>query len=139
MKIKKRLWISAAISVSLALIVFIVFFSALYRIDRASKLAMISGDLITFSLERLTLRNDYIRNDNARAREQWSAKHRQIGQMLAMAPAVFPDLGDRRDIDEIVKNHESIGKIFMAIVANREKKSKPAELSQEVEERLISQ
>ena len=45
-------------------------------------------------------------------------------------------------MDEMLKKHESIGKIFSAIVENREKKkstSDDAGISQEVEDRLLSQ
>lgn len=142
MQIKKRLQINAVATVFTALIVFMVFFLALYRIDKANNLAMIAGDLIANSLERLTLRNDYVRNNNARAKEQWFARHEQIGRILKSASENFQDAGDKETIDEIIKSHESIGKIFLTVVAAREKKDlKPdsADLSHELEDRLLSQ
>ena len=62
--------------------------------------------------------------------------------MLKDASVKFTDPEDKRTIAELIKNHESTGKIFRAIVENREKRGpgvRPDALSAETEERLLSQ
>ncbi len=142
MQIKKRLQINVAVSVLMAFVICLVLFLSLYRLNKANNSAKIAGDIITSALERVTLRNDYIRNNSARAKEQWFAKHEQIGKLLKSASEDFRDAEDRKNIAELIENQESIGKIFSAIVANREKsalnRAQP-HLSREVEDRLLSQ
>ena len=77
-----------------------------------------------------------------RAKTQWFARHEAIGKILEAASKTFQDPEDKKNIEELFKNHESIMKIFSAIVENREKNkstSDDAVISQEVEDRLISQ
>ena len=142
MQIKKRLRIQVAVWVVTTLVICLVFFLSLYRINKVSNLTKIAGDLVTNSLERVTFSNDYIWHNSARAKEQWFVKHKQIGRLLKSASENFRSVEDRYNIGEMIKHHESIGNIFSAIVANREKSSlKPesAELSREFEDRLLNQ
>jgi PAS domain S-box-containing protein len=142
MRIKKRLQLNAAVSVLTAFIIVFMLFTGLYRINKANDLSVMASDIITNDFERVTLRNDYLRNKTTRSKEQWFAKHEQLRGLLKSASENFRDADDRKTIGEIINNHESIGKIFSAIVANSEKKgSTPvtAELSHEVEDRLLSQ
>lgn len=122
MRIKKRLQINAIVSVLLAAVICLVLVLSLYRIDRANRSAEIAGDIVTSAFERVTLRNDYMRNNNARAKEQWFTKHAEIGKLLKSAPEEFRDAEDRMIIVRMVNNNKSTGKIFSAIVANREKR-----------------
>jgi PAS domain S-box-containing protein len=142
MQIKKRLQINVVMSVLTAFIICLVLFLALYRLNRANNSAKIAGDIIISALERVALRNDYVRNNSARAKEQWYAKHEQIGGLLTQASENFKDPKERQIVSRLVEDNESIGKIFMAIVENREKgglnKGSPS-LSREVEERLLNQ
>ena len=105
-------------------------------------LTKISGDIVLNSFERVTLRNDYLQNNNERAKIQWFARHEEIGSILKSASKEFQSVEDKKTLDEMLKKHESIGKIFSDIVENREKKkstSDDAGISQEVEDRLLSQ
>lgn len=142
MKIKKRLQLNIAVSVLTALAASLVFFLALYRMNAANDSEQIADDIISSVLERDVLRNDFIRNNGARAKEQWFSRHEQIGRLLKQASENFRDTEDRKNIAEMIDDHESIGNIFSAIVANREKSYSnpgPANLSREVEDRLLSQ
>ena len=73
MRIKKRLQINIAVSISMALIVCLVLLLSLYRLDKANNLGIIAGEINAGTLERLTLRSDYVQNNTTRAKEQWFA------------------------------------------------------------------
>jgi two-component sensor histidine kinase/HAMP domain-containing protein len=142
MQIKKRLQINVAVSVLTALAACLVLFPALYRMNEANNSEKIADDIISSVLERDVLRNDYLRNNGARAKEQWFARHEQIGKLLKRASENFRDTEDGKNISGMIEDHESIGNIFSAIVANREKSylnPEPAPLSREMEDRLLSQ
>lgn len=142
MRIKKRLYINAVVSMLIALVIGLVLSFSLYRLNRANNFAIISGELLTAVLERVVLRNDYIRNNSARAKEQWFIKNALIGGILKSALENFRDAGDKKIIAGLLEEYESFGRIFSAIVANREKNpttSGGAEFSPAIEERLLNQ
>ncbi|MBT0664044.1 PAS domain S-box protein [Geobacter pelophilus] len=142
MRIKNRLQLNAAVSVLTALVICLMLGFMLVRINMLNASAQIAGENVVNALERVTLRNDYIRNNSARAKEQWFVKHEQMGRLLKLAAETFRDAEDRKIIAECIINQDSIGKIFSAIVANREMPGTnrgSAAMSQEVEQRLISQ
>ena len=141
MRIKRRLQINTAISVVMALVGSSVLLLSLYRLDNANSLAKIAGGINTGTLERLALRNDYVLNSSARAKEQWFARHEQVVGLLKSAPDYFQKAEDRANIAASVEVQKSIEKIFSAIVANREKEehSGSTALSREAENRLVSQ
>ena len=70
---------------------------ALYRINKANNIAKIAGDIILNSFERVTLRNDYLQNNNERAKAQWFARHEAIGRILKSASKEFQDAGRQKD------------------------------------------
>jgi len=142
MKIKKRLQVNVALSLLTAFVICLVLFLSLHRINKANYAAKTAGEIMISVLERITFSNDYIRNNTVRAKEQWLAKHEQIGILLKSASENFRDSEDRKNIGVMIGDHESIGKIFSAIVANRDKSGLnrgSAELSREVEGRLLNQ
>lgn len=136
MQIKKRLQINIAVSALTVLVICLVLFLSLHQLNRANDSAKIAGEIITSMLERVTLRNDYALSNSARAKEQWFAKQKQIGGLLKSASENFHDTEDRKNIAELIDNHESIGGIFSAIVASRERNGLnpvSADLSREAE------
>ena len=142
MQVKQRLKINLILSTTTVLIVFLILALALYRINKANNIAKIAQDIILNAFERVTLRNDYLQNNNERAKAQWFARHEAIGRVLESESKSFQPAEDKKTIDELFKNHESIEKIFSAIVENREKKktaSDDTDISQEVEDRLLNQ
>ncbi len=142
MQIKQRLKINAVASAITVFIIVIVFSLALYRIYHAVEESNIANRIMSTSLERVALRNDYDQTGAKRAKEQWVAKHEQLGQLLKEASRIFRDAEDKKTIKEMIDTQESVGRIFAALVANREEKiSGPShtDLSQEVGNRLISQ
>ena len=142
MQVKQRLKINLILSTTTVLIVFLILALALYRINKANNIAKIAQDIILNAFERVTLRNDYLQNNNERAKAQWFARHEAIGRVLESESKSFQPAEDKKTIDELFKNHESIEKIFSAIVENRGKKktaSDDTDISQEVEDRLLNQ
>lgn len=125
-----------------AVVICLVLFLSLYRINMADNSAKIAGEIMTSILEGVIFRNDYLRSNMARAKEQWFAKHEQINILLKSALQYFPDAEDKKSILEMIGDNESEGRVFSTIVANREKKGlnfKSDDLSPEVEGRLLNQ
>ena len=142
MQIKTRLQINVVVSLLMAFVICLVLFLSLHNLNKENYSAKIADDIMTSTLERGTLRNDYLRNNSTRAKQQWFAKHVQINGLLKSAFENFRDTEARKNIGNLIDNQSSIGKIFSAIVTNREKidlKPDSAVLSREVEGRLISQ
>src|ERR1035437_4732897 len=121
MQIKKRVQISVVLSVLTAFAIGLVLFKSLDNLNKANNTAKIAGELVTSALERVALRNDYIRNNSVRAKEQWFAKNEQIGVLLKEALEYNREAEDRIIIAEMIDNHDSFRNTFAAIVTNREK------------------
>lgn len=142
MQIKKRLQINVVVSVLTALFICLMLFMALHRVNRAMDASNLADEIVRSIFERSTFREDYLRTNSERAKAQWFAKQEQIGRLLKTATEVFTDSEDRRSVDELIKDHESIGKLFSNIVENREKTGSDAgsaALSLEIENRLHTQ
>lgn len=142
MRIKKRLKINFIVAVAASLFILLIFLTALQSLNKVTGLTKISGDIVLNSFEGTTLRNDYLLNSNERAKAQWFSRHKTIGEILESASKKFSADADKKTLNEIIRKHESLGKIFSAIVENREKSKTGANagaVSREVEARLLSQ
>ena len=142
MRIKKRLQINFALSLLMVFVIFLLLSMSLYRLNKANNLEKIADEIKSGAFERVALRNDYIRNNTDRAKEQWYAKHEQVGRFLESAMVNFRSAEERKSVAGLIEVHEAIGRIFSAIVANRDRRSlnpDSADLSREVEERLLNQ
>jgi PAS domain S-box-containing protein len=140
--VKQRLRINAIVSVVSVLLMIVVVFLTIYRVNRAFEASKIADAIITTSFERLMIRTDYHRTGSERSKEQLLAKHGQIGDLLKAASETFPDPEDKKTISELLTIHESIGKFSKTIRENREKRRphvRPDSLSQELEDRLLNQ
>ncbi len=142
MQVTKRLQIYSIASVTMGLIIVLMLFLVLYRVNLAMEELYIAGEIVSGAFERSTLREDYLRTGNERAKVQWFAKHEQIGRLLKYASKEFNDTEDKKTINEMIKDHESTGKLFSTVVENREKArtgANSAVLSQEIVNKLINQ
>ncbi|MFH0728752.1 MAG: histidine kinase dimerization/phosphoacceptor domain -containing protein [Pseudomonadota bacterium] len=142
MKIKNKLRINAAVSLLIAFGIAVVLFLSIDRLYKANESTIIGSEIITSAFERVSLRNDYIRNNSGRAKDQWFAKNEQIGNLLRSAPQYFQGSEERNLIGGMIVNQESYGEIFSAIVANRERSGMNPGLAAillEAEERLVNQ
>jgi signal transduction histidine kinase/methyl-accepting chemotaxis protein len=142
MLVKQRLRINAVISVVSVLAILVVLFLTIYSVSRALETSKIADEIISASFERLMLRTDLQRTGSERTKIQLIAKHEQIGDLLKAASQKFSDPEDKKTISELLANHELIGKFSKTIRENREKRgprAQPDALSQEIEDRLLSQ
>ncbi len=142
MQVKKRLRINVAVLVIAAFVIVIMLFLTLSRINRAMEKSDIASEILSSAFDRSTLRDDYLRNNNERAKVQWFARHEHIGRLLKAASEKFREADDKKTIDEMIKDQESTGKIFSGIVENRERAGSNTDsviLSQETENRMASQ
>lgn len=142
MQVKQRLRITSFVSVMALLVVFGMLFLTIYRVNSAFEVSKIADDIVTASFERLMLRTDSQRTGNERTKEQLIAKHKQVGELLKVALAKFPDSEDKKTVSELLAIQESIGKLSRTIREKREKIGRdvrPDALSQQLEDRLLSQ
>ncbi len=142
MRIKKRLQIHVAVSVIIAFAICLILSLLFYQINKGNNTGKIAGELMISVLERDTLRNEYIRSNNTRFKEQVFAKHDQVSEILQSALENFSGSEDRKDITNLIEDQESFGAIFSTIVANRERnglKPEAVNVSPEDEEKLLNQ
>jgi two-component sensor histidine kinase/PAS domain-containing protein len=139
MQVRQRLRLNTLLSVTAALTIMLLLVVALYRINKATKASDLAGQIVIGAFERLAFKNDYIRTNSDRAREQWSVKHKQIGRLIESASGQFRDAKDLKTLNELRRSQDAIKRIFSSIVENRQKAGSyahPAPLSREVEDRL---
>ena len=70
MKIRTRLQIVTAASTALVVIMALLFSWSQQRLASANKAKNLSDEIVSSVFERNSLKNDYINNDNERARNQ---------------------------------------------------------------------
>jgi len=142
MQVKQRLRINALVSTMAVLAILVVLLLAAYRVSKVLETTKIANAIVTTSFERLILRTDLHRTGSERSKTQLIAKHKQIGELLKAASAKFTASEDKKIVNELITNHESIGKISKTIRENREKRgprTRPDAFSEEIEERQLSQ
>ncbi|MGB9081075.1 MAG: HAMP domain-containing protein, partial [Desulfuromonadaceae bacterium] len=143
MQIKKKLQINVAVSAVTALLICLMFLMTMLRISQAMEVAVIADKIIIKIFERGALRDDYLRTGSERAKTQWFDRQEQIGELLKSAAEKFKDTERRKKIvAELSRNHDTAGKLFSAIVKNREKIGSVADSSvffHEVESILLTQ
>jgi signal transduction histidine kinase/methyl-accepting chemotaxis protein len=142
MQVKQRLRINAVVMALSVIAVIAVFFVTTHRVIRVMEANKIADGIITTAFERVTLRSDYLRTGNDRAREQIRAKQKQMTELLKSASETFTVPEDQETINALVKGNESIGKNLRAIIENREKtgqRGRSPASSGEVEDRLLNQ
>ena len=140
MQVKQRLQINTTISVITAFAVMVMLILALYRVNNALEAEDIAGNIITDVFERSTLEADYLRHNSERARVQWLAKHDHIGKVLSSASKKFRR--DRQTIDDLIKDHEATGELFLSMQKIREETERgPGSdaLLREMENRVLTQ
>jgi signal transduction histidine kinase len=142
MQIKKRLRINNAVSIFAIVVVIALLVTALFSFKSAFEISNIADEILSSIYMRSELRYDYLRNASERAKKQWLDEHEQIGKLLALASERFTDIEEKMIVNEMISGHESVRKIFLRIVENREKAGPAASLdasSKEFEDRLLNQ
>lgn len=143
MQIKKKLQINVVVLALTALLICLMLFLMMNRIRQAIEVATIADKIIISILEKNAFREDYLRTGSERAKAQWFDRQALIGELLRSAAAKFAETETRKNIvAELIRNHEASGKLFTAIVKNREKAEVDVAsflLAQEAESRLLTQ
>ena len=140
MKIKIRLQLHVALTLLTAFLVCLLLVLSLHRLNQSNSSTKTIGDFIACTLERVAFSNDYLRNTNPSAKEQWFSKNNQIGNLIQAASNNLNNPDDKKKLNKLIEDNKSLERIFSAIVNNRENSgSDSAVLVHEKEERLISQ
>ncbi len=140
MKIKSKVWISAILSISLALIVGIILFLTVQKMDKARDRSTVAGEVVKGMAELEILTYDYLLHREERAQKQWQLKHNSVAKH--MEGVAFKSLEKQTFLDKIRHNHDSIKGIFTQMTTDWEKRQGLGEagiaVSQELNERLAS-
>jgi len=142
LKIRTRLRIVTAASAALIVIMALLFYWSQYRLATANRAKNLADEIVSSVFERNTLRNDYLNNDNQRAKDQWFLKHNQLRDLLKSAPADLVSMSDREIFADIQEKIEGSSAIFQQILSNRESAGVGARQTSgaiEIENRLVAQ
>ncbi len=142
MRVTQRLRINSFVSTLSVLVILIVLFLMIDRIHRALDSSKNADEIIVASFERLMLRTDFYQTGSERAKTQLIAKHKKLGDLLKDASTKFSNSEEKKIVNELFANHESIDKILNNIIESREKRDthlRPDALAQEIEDRRFSQ
>ncbi|OGU14061.1 MAG: hypothetical protein A2076_12035 [Geobacteraceae bacterium GWC2_53_11] len=142
MKIRTRLHIVTAASAAMVIIMALLVYWSQHRLAIANKAKNLADEIVSSVFERNTLRNDYLNNDNQRAKEQWFLKQNQLSDLLRSAPANLVSISDREIFTDIQKTMEGSSAIFQQILSNREGSRGGAPRTSgaiEIENRLVAQ
>jgi len=142
MNIRARLHIVSAASAALVIIMALLFSWSQHRLATANKAKNLADEIVSSVFERNTLRNDYLNNDNQRAKEQWFSKQNQLSDLLTSAPANLVSISGREIFTDIHAKIKGSSAIFEQILENRGS-AKDGLRSQaqatEIENRLVAQ
>ena len=140
MHVRKMLQINVWFSVAGGLTILLVLVLSVHEIKSAMKEAGIAGDIISATFERNTFRNDYLQRNNERAKQQWFAKHAQLGGLLDLAAREAWSADNEILVGQIIDDYRSMGTLFSTIVAGRDARQLPgSETLSEREDRLLTQ
>jgi signal transduction histidine kinase len=142
MKISTRLHILTAVSAALVVIIALLFYWSQQRLATANKAKNLADEIVSSVFERNTLRNDYLNNDNQRAKDLWFSKQNQLRDLLKSAPDNLVSICDREIFTDILEEIEGSSAIFQQILKNRENAKKGVHLQAQADEnqnRLVAQ
>jgi len=142
MKIQTRLHIVTAAATALVVIMALLIYWSQQRLASANKAKNLADEIVSSVFERNTLRNDYLNNNNKRAKEQWFLKQNRLSELLRSAPANLVSASDREIFTDIQKKIEGSSAIFHQILNNRESNGISAQrtsMAFEIENKLVEQ
>jgi len=142
MKIRTRLHILTAASTAMVVVMALLIFWSQHRLATANKAKNLADEIVSSVFERNTLRNDYLNNDNQRAKDQWFLKQNQLRDLLKSAPANLVSISDREIFSDIQKKIEGSSVVFQQILNNRESTGGGVPrtfVAIEIESRLVAQ
>ncbi len=146
MTIRAKLQISALVltGCTVAIWVLLLTFSKIVHtaIDKTKTANRLVQEIWTLN----ALTNDYVFHQGERAQIQWQSQYASIAVLLAQQPHILKTPQDRKSLEAMWQDHQSIKDIFARLVALRDGYRQPGveaglsiALSLELEERLASQ
>jgi signal transduction histidine kinase len=142
MKIRTRLHIVTAASVAMVIIMALLVSWSQHRLAIANRTKNLADEIVSSVFERNTLRNDYLNNDNQRAKDQWFLKQNLLSDLLNSAPPNLVTISDREIFIDIQKKIDGSSAIFKQILRNRDNIPpgvQPTSGAIEIENRLVAQ
>ena len=143
MTIRAKLQISALVltGCTVAVWVLLLTFSKIVHtaIDKTKTANRLVQEIWTLN----ALTNDYVFHQGERAQIQWQSQYASIAVLLAQQPHILKTPQDRKSLEAMWQDHQSINDIFARLVALRDARRHPGiaagltvALSRELEERL---
>src|SRR4030042_2807689 len=141
MKIKTKLSINLYLFVCTIFVVTTALYCSYQEYNKAEESERLVVEIQKAIFERTSLRDEYIKFQEERAKIQWQKKSEYIVKLMDLASARFKDEMSKAILDKVRRNYEDTATIFSKIVESRERNLNEKErvLSREFENRLFSQ
>ena len=121
MKIKTRLHINALVSISVLLLILLSIAWSYYKISKATRDMDLVAEMQKIAFERIILRDDYLLNQEERARVQWQVKSETLKELLESASGRLTGIKAQALLKEA---HANFGLTFASFSQFMEKRKK---------------
>jgi signal transduction histidine kinase len=108
------------ISVAMIIVMALLVYWSQGQLATANKAKNLADEIVSSVFERNTLKNEYIGNNDRRARDLWLSKQNHISGLLRKTPTGTVSLSDRDTVSAIRKNLEGSSAVFQQIMHNRD-------------------
>jgi signal transduction histidine kinase/ActR/RegA family two-component response regulator len=142
MQIRKKLQINAFASLLSVVIIALILFIGAYRMNSAFHDLVLADRIMTSLFQQNTLLGDYLRTDSDQAQAQLIAEHQKTTGLIRTAASTFTESNEQEITGKMLRDDESINKVFSDIVGNRERSvsgATPKKIFRSVEDRLLTQ
>ncbi len=142
MQIRKKLQINAFVSLLSVVIIALILFIGAYRMNTAFHDLVLADRIMTSLYQQNTLLGDYLRSDSEQVRKQLIIEHQKTTDLIKAATRTFTDNNEQKITGTMLRDDESINKIFSDIVGNRERSvsnGMPRKLFMAAENKLLTQ
>ena len=142
MQIRKKLQINAFVSLLSVVIIALILFFGAFRMNTAFHDLVLADRIMTSMFQQNTLLGDYLRSDSDQARAQLIIEHQKTTDLIKIAAQTFTNSNEQKITEKMVRDDQSINKIFSDIVGNRERSlssGTPKTLFKAAETRLLTQ
>lgn len=142
MKIRTRLRLNSAISIGAIILMTLSLTWSYWEVAGADQTTDLVSEIRKTAYERTALRQEYVLNNEDRAKVQWLAKTEDLSKLIETARGRFTNKSDQQLIADIQKNFNETISIFSQIAENRDRKADRAKQNPfiaEHEKRLMSQ
>jgi len=139
MKIRKKLKLTVAAYVFIALLMGLILYSSSQSVNRLRDKTHIADEILDSVFDLNILTSDYLLHHEKRAEVQWMQKHQSLTKKLSQAQGVFKKSKEKEFLQEIKKENNQIQVLFQKLVQNQQRNETDKALRKEIEDRLVSQ